>query len=66
MRTEDQMRGQQHAACSCGCCGPANQEAAASPATERGVACMCGCGCATEAGCTCGCAEAGCACGCAA
>ena len=62
MRTEDQMRGEQHTACSCGCCGPANQEApAATPAKERGVACMCGCGCATEAGCTCGCA-----CGCAA
>lgn len=64
MTVSDQV--QEHAACSCGCCGPANDQKAAteeSKGNER-TACRCGCGCGGAGGCSCGCTDAGCTCGC--
>jgi hypothetical protein len=59
-------RVQEHATCGCGCCGPANDQKAASEASKGNerTACRCGCGCGGEGECNCGCTDAGCTCGC--
>jgi hypothetical protein len=58
---------QEHDTCSCGCCGPANEQKAANEASKGNerTACRCGCGCGSDGGCNCGCTDAGCSCGCA-
>ena len=54
-----------HAACECGCCGPAvTSREGPGPEANAEVTCRCDCGCATGDGCTCGCSDAGCDCGC--